>query len=388
MPKNTKQVFGQDLAVSQLRDYVLNYKSKKNKAALLHGPIGIGKTSSVYALANELGYELLELNSSDLRNSESIRIFLDSTLGQQSLFFKPKIVLIDEVDNISGRSDRGCIPALIKGIAKSSFPVIATANDITNSKLKSFVKAAQQIEYMQLTHNDIAHLIGWVCEQEGIKAGDKAVNTLARRVDGDARAALLDMHSLREDFSFEQVLTLTDRKRTDTIMNALRIIFKSSSAENARTALRDVDVDINQVFLWIDYNLPKEYVDATSLSRAYEYISKADIFRRRISRQQHWRFLSYINDLLTAGVAMAKEQKNTEFIKYKRTMRLLRIWQMNMKLAKKKEIAKKLANAMHVSSRVANEYVGYYQKMFKHSECTEIAHELELSSDEVAWLRK
>ena len=146
-PKNSSQVFGQQKAVEEVKDFMVNYKQKKTKAALLLGPIGCGKTSSVYALAKELKYDVLELNSSDLRNTENITHFLNSALGQQSLFFTPKVVLIDEVDNISGVADRGCIPALLKAIEKSSFPVILTANDIADSKFKALAKASQVIFY-------------------------------------------------------------------------------------------------------------------------------------------------------------------------------------------------------------------------------------------------
>ena len=32
-PKNSDQVFGQDKAVSELKDFITNYKTKRNKAA-------------------------------------------------------------------------------------------------------------------------------------------------------------------------------------------------------------------------------------------------------------------------------------------------------------------------------------------------------------------
>src|SRR3989344_5602199 len=149
-PKNSNQVFGQQLAVSQLKEFLQNYKSKLQRAALLYGPIGCGKTSSVYALAKELNYDVLEINSSDLRNEASIKSFLGSALGQQSLFFTPKLVLIDEIDNISGREDRGCIPAVLKAIEKSVFPVILTANDLEDSKFKLLKKASLIIDYHPL----------------------------------------------------------------------------------------------------------------------------------------------------------------------------------------------------------------------------------------------
>ena len=91
MPKNSAQVFGQQLAVSQLKDFIMNYKNQRENAAVIYGPIGNGKTSSVYALANELNYDVLEINSSDLRKADNIKSFLDNSLGQQSLFLNQKL---------------------------------------------------------------------------------------------------------------------------------------------------------------------------------------------------------------------------------------------------------------------------------------------------------
>ena len=120
---------------------MVNYKRQKCRAALLYGPIGTGKTCSIYALAHELGYDILELNSSDIRNEAGISSFVGSAVGQQSLFFRPKIILIDEVDNISGVQDRGCVPALLKAIEKSTFPIILTANDPFEIKFNPLQKA-------------------------------------------------------------------------------------------------------------------------------------------------------------------------------------------------------------------------------------------------------
>lgn len=389
-PKNTSQVFGQQKAIEELKNFVVGYKQQKHKAVLLHGPIGVGKTSSVYALAQELDYEILELNSSDLRNAENIKSFLDSALGQQSLFFKPKMVLIDEVDNISGIKDRGCIPALVKAIEKSSFPVVLTANDIEDSKLKPLKKAVLLIDYHKLQYRTVAHGLQWVCQQEGITFEEKAINSLARQSDGDLRAALLDLHICANEgtVNFLTVMNLSDRKRTDTILNALSVIFKSTKVENALPALDDVDVDMNQVFLWIDANLPREYLDSASLARAYEHLSRADVFNGRIRRRQHWRFLVYINNLLTAGISSAKDERNQDFVTYKQTMRLLRMWQANMKFARKKEIASKLAEKTHTSNRAAMQQIFYLQEIFRHRAEAGIPADLDLSDEEMEWLRR
>ncbi|MBU0460846.1 MAG: replication factor C large subunit [Nanoarchaeota archaeon] len=388
-PKNSSQVFGQEKAVAELKDYLTNYKNKKQRAALLYGPIGNGKTSSVYALAQELKYDLLEINSSDLRKAENIKIFLDNALGQQSLFFTPKLILIDEVDNISGRSDRGCIPALLKAIERSTFPVILTANDPYDQKMKALIKKCQMIEYEKLDYKTVSHVLQWVSEQEGLDCEIKAINSLARQVDGDLRGALIDLQSCsaKGSFVFDDVTKLSDRKRTESILKALSVVFKSSTVDNALRALDDVDLDVREVFLWMDENLPREYA-VKDLAKAYEHLARADVFYGRIKRQQHWRFLVYIYNLLTAGVSSAKTDKNPLFIPYKRTMRLLKIWQANMKYAKRKEIASKLAAKTHTSKRVAMEQIPYFQAMFRKEVNPDLVHELDLTDEEVEWLRK
>lgn len=384
-PKNSHQVFGQEKALAELKEFITNYKKQKQKAALLYGPIGNGKTSSIYALAKELGFDILEINSSDLRNEANISSFLGSALGQQSLFFTPKLILIDEVDNVSGTKDRGCIPAILTAMTKSSYPLILTVNDPYEQKLKALKKECKLIEFVKLDQKIVAHALQWVCEQEHIKFEPKAISSLARQSDGDLRGALIDLQSCTSDnvFKYTDSTKLSDRKRTQTILNSLLLIFKSSSAKNALEALDDIDVDFNEVFLWIDENLPKEY-STKALAKAYEHISRADIFQSRISRQQHWRFLVYISNLLTAGISSAKEEKNSSFVKYQPTMRVLKIWQAKMRLAKKKEIAAKLSLHTHLSETQALKQLPYILPALMDKN---VAQELELTDEELDWIR-
>ena len=107
----------------------------------------------------------------------------------------------------------------------------------------------------------------------------------------------------------EIIKSLDDRNRIEPIQSALIKIFKVSDAKIADSALESVGEDLDESLLWIDENLPKEYDDPASLARAYESIAKADVFRGRIRRWQHWRFLVYVNALITAGVAVAKDQR-------------------------------------------------------------------------------
>ena len=89
-PKRTNEIIGQDNAIKKLKDFVVNFKKQRKNAALVYGPSGVGKTISVHVLANELDLEILEVNASDVRNSEQINSMIGSAIGQMSLFSKGK----------------------------------------------------------------------------------------------------------------------------------------------------------------------------------------------------------------------------------------------------------------------------------------------------------
>lgn len=388
-PQNSPQVIGQQEAVAALKAFIQQYRRQKQKAALLHGPIGTGKTSSVYAVAKELDFDVFELNSSDVRNAEALSSFLGAALGQQSLFMRQKIILIDEVDAISGVQDRGCIPALLKSLERSTFPIVLTANDLYEDKLKPLKKACLAIEFPKLPYQAILSHLKSIAQQENFSYEEKAPSALARQADGDVRSALLDLQTcaVGGKITFEDVGKLADRKRTQTILSVLRTIFKSSSAETALPALDDVDVDLDEVFLWLDANLPKEYISAKALAKAYEALSRADVFRGRIRKQQHWRFLVYINNLLTAGISGAKDEKNTAFVPYQPTMRLLQLWQGKMKYAKRTEIAAKLAPELHQSKKRVVQQWAYLREILKGASAEELVREFKLGEEEVEWVK-
>ena len=53
-PKAFKDIIGQSLSATALRDFIVNFKSHKKNSALIYGPSGTGKTCSVYAIASDV----------------------------------------------------------------------------------------------------------------------------------------------------------------------------------------------------------------------------------------------------------------------------------------------------------------------------------------------
>ena len=101
----------------QLKSFQL--KMVRKKAILLIGPAGVGKTTIVYALANDYNMSVIELNASDVRTEDAIQNKLHETVKSTNLLSftkkksRGKLILIDEVDGIHGQSDRGGVKALL-----------------------------------------------------------------------------------------------------------------------------------------------------------------------------------------------------------------------------------------------------------------------------------
>src|SRR5690606_21454598 len=79
-----------------------------SKPLLLYGKPGTGKTSSVYALAADFSWEVIELNASDQRTRDIIKKVAGAGSVSGSLIgASRKLILLDEADNLHGTADRG-----------------------------------------------------------------------------------------------------------------------------------------------------------------------------------------------------------------------------------------------------------------------------------------
>jgi replication factor C large subunit len=389
-PKKSSEIKGQNKAIEELKDFIVNYPKLK-KAALVYGDIGSGKTSSVIAIAKELNLELMEMNASDFRNKEKINSIVGLASQQRSLFFKSKVILVDEIDGLSGRKDRGGLSALLPLIGKSSFPIILTANDPSGSKFSALRKKVKMIEFKQLSYVTIASQLKEICNKEGLEYDEHAINSIAVRSCGDMRAAITDLHTATAGTTkliCENLEGLFERRKEVTLIEGLKRILKTTDINIALAALDNVDEDVDQCILWIEQNLAKEYKKAEDLERAYDALSKADVFKGRIRRWQYWRFLVYVYFLIQAGVAIAKKQKYPGITTYDRPKRILKMWIANRKNDTKKKIAEKLSKNTHYSKKQSFNVVPFIQIISQGNKtlAKEISEELELDEKEKTWL--
>ena len=198
------------------------------------------------------------------------------------------------------------------------------------------------VNLKELKEDEIKKIIIDVLNKEEKRIKLETIVLISKQARGDVRAALNDLQSVIDLGEEEYVREISEREKEENIFVIIKKIFQHPINEDTIRIFDNANIDLDDILLWIEENIPLEY-DGERLARAYEALSKADIFRGRIYRKQHWRFLMYESFFLSAGVSSASKIKNDKFVNYKRPSRILKIWMANQKNQKRKSITAKLA---------------------------------------------
>jgi replication factor C large subunit len=327
---------------------------KPGTAALLWGGVGNGKTSSVRALAAELRFDLLEVNASDQRNATAMKEIVGRASRSKSLGKRGKIILVDEVDALSGTQDRGAVAELVKIIEKSLCPIVLTATDAYHPKLRGLLRLCKLIKFGRVHLLAMIKRLKFICQQEGVEADEEILRRIARQTGGDLRAAILDLQSIafgKRKISLADIEAISHRETKQDIFETLKVIFKTQDVRTAIEVLRAADKDPDEIFWWLEQNLPTEY-KGEELARALDWLSRADMFNARVRIRQRWRMRMYANELMAAGVATAKREPYMHFVSYKPPARLMRYGRVKISRALMLELCKKLSKELHTSSKI------------------------------------
>ncbi len=378
-PKNLKQIIGNQKAVSTLQEWAKEWANgnPKKKAVVLSGKPGIGKTSCAYALANQFQWITIELNTSDARNKARIQAV--ATAGSNHQSFNDdgsyvstkeggrKIIILDEADNLYERntssssdslnlSDKGGKKEIIETVQTTKQPIILIVNDyykLIKGSGSSLGKLCNHIKFFQPRSNEINELLYQISKNENIKVKSNLLEQLSTNCKGDIRSAIRDLQSLsigKTEICLENIESLGFRDQEEVIFDTLSAIFSTVNIKDIKNRVRHVDLDPRMLLLWIVENIPRSYIHPYDKSKAYEHVSKADLYISRTLKRGNYGMWAYATDHMSYGVSLSKTNKPA-YCRYQ-----FPSWLKNRKKGDSKEdalLVQQLAKIHHCSIKKA-----------------------------------
>ncbi len=325
-PKSEQQLEGNEVQRRKIRTWLDDWKAgtPKKKALLLVGPPGVGKTTVARAIAEDMGWNVIELNASDARNAAAIRKAATNGATHRSLFHDPTappsrtLILLDEVDHLSGglrevsqsrfakamesndinenkvvlSGDSGGKAELLNLLSQTKQPVILACNEEMglwgkNSSWRStrdrFGKHLQKIIFDRANNEALRRIARRVLREEGIPFDDSAITALVDSNHGDLRALVRDLQVMSSGLDgpltakiVKQHSESSQRDVSIEIFPGLDSLYRSRSAEEALTIARTIDKDPSEFLNWIHWNNASLFANNGGIQRGAKSMKQAD----------------------------------------------------------------------------------------------------------------
>ena len=290
---------------------------------------------------------------------------------------------------MSGNSDRGGVSEIGDIVDETRFPIIMTANDAYDSKIRALRNKSKTIKLDSVHTNSIAAHLRDILEEESIEYESGAPKRVARSAGGQMRSAINDLQAAamgQEKLLIKDLEFIGARNGKQDIFEALKIVFNTTTPSTAEDATNDLDEDADTFLQWIRENTPREYQKKQDVAEAYNWISKADLFNGRIRRRQNWKLLKYLYKFSTVGVALSKDEKYSGYTKYQYPSKISKMGSSRASRQKMDSITSKIGEKLHISGREAVRTLPFISKLI--DEDKELEKEFNFEENETTFVKK
>ncbi|MBM3291505.1 replication factor C large subunit [Candidatus Bathyarchaeota archaeon] len=322
-PKTTAEIADNKDAIFELSRWLKSWEKgiPDKKAVFLQGPPGIGKTMSIQVLADEMGFDMLEVNASDYRTRTRLEDLIGRAATQNiTIFGKRRLIVFDEMEGISGHEDQGGISAIVDIIKKTRNPIVLIASTISEEnedKFRPLRELVIIIDYKPVPTLEVYKKLEEITKHLEIKTTPEILEALAIHSEGDLRSAINDLEAIsrgKKSLNISDINNLSNRDRQEYTPILINNLFAARTIQEARKIINQAHINYEDLFEWIYENIPLFLDNKEDLYNGLLALARADIYESR-ARKANYRLQKYMYNMMTGGVALAKTRSEGNGLK-------------------------------------------------------------------------
>ena len=201
---NINSILDRDEKSNTIKEILKSFEVNKNnmlikKGIYVYGTPGTGKTTFVSNILKEMGYDIINYDAGDIRNTSVIEDITKHNMSDKNIMslFNKKVkkiaIIMDEIDGMNN-GDKGGINTLIKLIRPKKTkkqkleeitmnPIICIGNYRVDKKIKELMKVCNTVELKTATSPQINQIINSLFSNIDTNIKDKIIHF----IQGDLR---------------------------------------------------------------------------------------------------------------------------------------------------------------------------------------------------------
>jgi DNA polymerase III delta prime subunit len=195
-PNNFDNIIGQEKNIELIKNLI---KNKSFPHLLFHGKSGVGKTSTINAIVNEIygsnkNFMVMKLDASDDRGINTVREEIKGFAEKMTLFCNGvKLIILDEVDSMTYDAQFALRRIIEKYSDTTRFCLVCNYENKIIQPIKS---RCVDIRFYPIDDNIIIDRLKYICDNENIEYDIKGIETIISISNGDMRKAINILQSL------------------------------------------------------------------------------------------------------------------------------------------------------------------------------------------------
>ena len=309
--------------INFVKDFLNNFDKNKNnilhsRGLYIYGSTGTGKTELIKNILNDMNYDIIYYDSSDVRNKDVINAINNYNISEKSILSifqqntRKNAIVMDEIDGMSS-SDKGGIDALVKLIRPKktkkqkaenfiTVPIICIGNYYKDKKISELISVCKVVELKQPTNIEIEQMI---LDKYPSVFDKNALNNIIEYVCNDLRKLSVVLKLIESNPEIVSTFTKNEHNH-DSKQITNKLLSTPTTISEHNTIMNDTDRTIIGLLFHenvINIFNKKEETNVKQMEMNYENLNKykrildniclADYMDRITFQKQIWQFNEY-----------------------------------------------------------------------------------------------